>query len=509
MKKILFILAVLVMFCSGAFAVELVNIEETVFPRYEKVFAKDLQNTPDIKGNVEVYLDLSESGRLNFHKILGADNEQLAEMFDEFLKSIEKPAPKFYKSYKYVVVLSKDSKVNIDVKSKNNHYRLREKNYYEKLNMKVNEDLPTDDYIDLAMTSAELTLSSRGEVKSVKIIESSGDKLYDETLSEYLSSKSYGVPPADILKNEEVSFIIYVNPSSPAALEEYYRYYRRVSSEIEKQIRVYNYISYPIYFQFDKQGNVSDVKMFRRYDEINPEAIIEELKRIKVSPYEGEIIGDNIEVVYLGGKSLRGLQNYYEKKMYPEILKSIPEVTSLKLKPIKLLLLMTKDGYVEEVDLVQSSGSEEFDNKTVEAVKGNWYEAFENRSTDKFIFEIELYNLNKFLRQHYSKYTRTVAATAMANIPTGSVKTDKIYFVIKRDGKIKEYQLYDNYNNVITEKRVDDRIKRLTFPRIPRAIDTDELSVLIDLHSPKKQYFSKSTLNTMTLGTAIMYKQAR
>ena len=105
--------------------------------------------------------------------------------------------------------------------------------------------------------------------------------------------------------------------------------------------------------------------------------------------------------------------------------------------------------------------------------------------------------------------TRTVAATAMANIPTGSVKTDKIYFVIKRDGKIKEYQLYDNYNNVITEKRVDDRIKRLTFPRIPRAIDTDELSVLIDLHSPKKQYFSKSTLNTMTLGTAIMYKQAR
>ena len=280
--------------------------------------------------------------------------------------------------------------------------------------------------------------------------------MYDETLSEYLSSKSYGVPPADILKNEEVSFIIYVNPSSPAALEEYYRYYRRVSSEIEKQIRVYNYISYPIYFQFDKQGNVSDVKMFRRYDEINPEAILAELRRIKVSPYEGNVTGDSVEVVYLGGKSLRGLQNYYEKKMYPEILKSIPEVTSLKLKPIKLLLLMTKDGYVEEVELVQSSGSEEFDNKTVEAVKGNWYEAFENRSTDKFIFEID-----------------------------------------------------DNYNNVITEKRVDDRIKRLTFPRIPRAIDTDELSVLIDLHSPKKQYFSKSTLNTMTLGTAIMYKQAR
>lgn len=509
MKKILFVLAVLLMFCSGAFAAELVNIEDSVFPKYEKVFAKDLQKTPDIRGNVEVYLDLSESGRLNFHKILGADNEQLAEMFDEFLKSIEKPAPKFYKSHKYVIVLSKDSKVKISVRSKNNHYKLREKNYFDKVYMKVNEDLPTDDYIDLAMTSAELTLSSRGEVKSVKIIESSGDNLYDEALSEYLSSKSYGVPPADILNNEEVSVILYVNPSSPDALEEYYRYYRQVSSQIEKQIRVYNYISYPIYFQFDKQGNVADVKMYRRYDEINPASILSELKRIKVSPYEGNTIGDNIEVVYLGGKSLKGLQKYYKNKMYPEILKSIPEVTSLKLKPIKLLLLMTKDGQIEEVELVQSSGSEDFDNKTVEAVKGNWYEAFESRSTDKFIFEIELYNLNKFLREHYSKYVRTVTCYALANIPVGSVKTDKIYFVIDRKGKIKEYQLYDNYDNVITEKKVDDRIKRLTFPRLPRAIDADEVSILIDLHNPKKRYYSNSSLNTMTLGTAIMYKQAR
>lgn len=509
MKKFIFILGLFLMFYGNSFAAELVNIEENVFTNYEKVFAKSIKDNTDLKGNVEVYMDYSESGRLNYYKILNYDNAQLAKNLDKFLKSVEKPAPKFYKSYKFIIVLSNDDNVEIFVKSKDNHYKLREKNYFSKVNMKINDYLPVEDYIDLAMVSAELTISAEGEVKSVRIIESSGDNFYDDELLKYLKSLSFGNPPSDILKRDEVSLIVYVNPSSADAIEEYQRYYRQVSSEIDKQIRIYNPIVYPIYFQFDKDGNVADVKMYKRYEQINPSLIMNELKKIKVSPYEGKTAGNNLEIVYLGGKSIRGLQKYYKEKMYPEILKIVPEVTSFKLKPVKLLILMSKDGQIEEVELMQSSGSEEFDKKTVEALKGTWFDAFENRSTDKFIFQIELFNLNKSLYEHYTKYVRTVSSYSIANLPLSNVKTDKIYFIISKAGKIKGYQLYDCYDNVINEKRVEDKIKRLTFPRFSRMVDAEELHVLIDLHNPGKQLYSNSKLNSMTLGTAIMYKSAR
>ena len=81
----------------------------------------------------------------------------------------------------------------------------------------------------------------------------------------------------------------------------------------------------------------------------------------------------------------------------------------------------------------------------------------------------------------------------------------RIHFHIKKDGKIKSYELYDYNGFTIKEDDVDKCIRRLTFPKFPENIDAEELSVLVDLHDPSNQMFSNILMNTLSIGSAIMY----
>ena len=89
------------------------------------------------------------------------------------------------------------------------------------------------------------------------------------------------------------------------------------------------------------------------------------------------------------------------------------------------------------------------------------------------------------------------------------MRTAKIFFTIKKDGKIKNYTLYDYANNQINEKQVEECLQRLTFPPFPPNIDADELGFYVDLKDPENQIFSNCILYGLSIGSSILYMLAR
>ena len=85
------------------------------------------------------------------------------------------------------------------------------------------------------------------------------------------------------------------------------------------------------------------------------------------------------------------------------------------------------------------------------------------------------------------------------------MQTAKIFFTIKKDGKIKDDILFNSSGRVIREKTVEDNLKRLTFPEFPRNIDADELDILVDLYDPGNNAMTNIILNSTSIVSEILY----
>ena len=169
---------------------------------------------------------------------------------------------------------------------------------------------------------------------------------------------------------------------------------------------------------------------------------------------------------------------------------------------------MNKHGKVEEAVLLQSSGSERIDKDTISAVKYNSYKGYKTSPTEKFIFNVEIYNLNKYLRESYLKYSKTVSSYTigcLARLGMKYMKTEKVYMTVKKDGRIKKFVLLDHNGRVVEEKSVEEKLKRQTFPKFPPNIDAEELDILVDLYDPENSIMSNIIMNSTSIGAQILY----
>lgn len=511
MKKFFIVLFLMLTFCMPVCADTFANENNKMLARFEQSINKDLQNNKQLAGQVEIYFNTKPNFKLNSHKIISYDNRELAETIDKTLKNLETSyITTELASIHYIAMITvQNGKAKTDIISKN-YYTPKDIKYFNKIRShvsKIKSSIPKEDYIDMDLAVIELNISSIGKVTGIRLIKSSGDKSYDDKLCNYFLAQTFDIPPADLLKNGYYHIILTINPTSDETLQAHNIYSKQAAEEIKRQIGIY--INKTLEFDFYKTGSVKDIKIYNNdYNTINSPAILTELKKVKVTPYTGQIKGDAHTVFLSNKNSYRNVYRYYNKQIAPSLTNSIPEINSFELKPIKCLILMNRNGSIEDIAITQSSGSQQIDDDTVSAIKYNSYEGYEASPTEKFIFEIELYNLNKYLREYYTKYSRTVASYTIGNMPKYGAKynrTSKIYFQIKNDGKIKSYQLFDYKGELITEKEVDDCIKRLTFPKFPKNIDAEELNVLVDLYDPSNKLFSNILMDSLSVGSAVLY----
>ncbi len=514
MKKWFIILGIMLLFCSYAYAGELYSSEKGVSNCVQSV-NKILRDKKELSGTVEVFLDIKLNHSLNAHKIISYDNKELAELVDDSLKSIEKSPEDFERSkFKCIVnFIVQDGRVKTDVVSRNyitgQNPNSDDAKYYGRLLKQLDKEIeraPHEDYIDLHNMQLELSISSIGKVKSIRLIQSSGDRIYDDKLCNYFLDKTVEMPPSELQGDGYYRIIMTFNPTSKEVIEEVNDYGKQIAEEISNQICNYTNILFD--FTFDKDGNVRDVKLYNKFDLINAPYITKELKKIKVTPYPGKLKGDTLNIQIYNNNINRGISNYYNKELTPVFLQTMPEINSLRLKPFKCLVLMNKYGGVEDAVLIQSSGSKQIDNDTLNAIKHNSYKGYDASPTEKFIFNVEIYNLNKYLRESYAKYAKSVSSKTLGYLAHPGMKymkTCKIYFTIAKDGKIKKFTLYD-YNNVpVKEKNVEDKIKRLTFSPFPSNIDADELDIFVDLYDPENSAMTNIIMNSTAIGAQILY----
>ena len=516
MKKWFIILGIMLLFSSGVYSAELSDGEKKIVSNYTQSINKSLQNNSELSGTVQVYFEIKLNNSLNSYKIISYDNKELAEVIDSTLKSLEKYPENFTKpKLRYIAnLIVQNGRITTDIVSINYAVTVRkqgDKNsqYYSKLIKQINKEInlsPHEDYIGLGDAILELNISSIGKIKKIRLLQSSGDKTYDDKICNYFLEKTVEMPPADVLKNGYYSLIIGIEPASEEVREEYKNYVKQVSEEIDKQIGYFT--DKPVYFTFDKAGAVKDVKIYNDYDLINSPILASELKKIRVAPYSGNLKGDTVNILFKTNTPVRNIANYYRKKIDPTLIETVPTINTLSLKPLRCLILMNKDGQVEEVTLIKSSGSQQIDNDTIKAIKYNSYEPYTKSPTDKFVFELEIFNLNKYLRQNYAKYAKTVSSYTLGSLSHVGMKynkTSKVYFTIKKDGRIKQFTLLDYNNKVVQEKSVEDKLKRLTFPEFPANIDAEELDILVDLYDPENQTFLNILMNAMSIGASILY----
>ena len=490
--------------------------EKTMFSNYIQLVKQNLKNQQELpSGNLEIYFELKPDFSINTHKIIKYDNLELAEIIDNALKSTEKSYEDFERNnYRYIVKWEiKDRQLKYEIVSRNYPKSKEEAKYLLELNKQLEknyENIPHENYINLSTVQLELKITKLGKINSIRLLNSSGDKAYDDKLCNYILQQSFGMPPNKILTNGYFSTIIRINPTHKDIIENFTQYSKQISEEIEKQIIVDG--NNLIEFYVNKNGNINEVKIYNEFNQIYPEILLSELKNIKISQYPGKIYGDKLPIYYVNKNSNRNIYHYFNKKMMPALSKTLPEINSFKIKPVKCLILMNKSGKLEDITIIKSSGSEQIDKDTINAVRYNSYPAYENAPTEKFAFTTDFYNLNKYLRQYYNKYAKTVASYTLGNVPNIGLhymRTAKIFFIIKKDGKIKNYTLYDYANNQINEKQVEECLQRLTFPPFPPNIDADELGFYVDLKDPENQIFSNWILYGLSIGSSILYMIAR
>ena len=516
MKKWFIILGIMLLFSSGVYSAELADGEKTILSNYIQSINKSLKDNTELSGTVQVYFDVKGNHSLNSYKIISYNNKEIAELIDNSLKLLVKSPENFTKpKFRFIAnFTAENGRIKTEILSRN--YTIPESKqgdkisrYYSKLIKQLNEQMnlsPDADYIGLDDVILELNISSIGKIKKIRLLQSSGDKNYDDKICNYFLEKRVEVPPTAALTNGYYSLIISIEPASEEAREEYKNYVKQVSEEIEKQIGYF--VENPIYFTFDKTGAVEDVKIYNDYDFIYSPAIIAELKKIRVTPYSGKLKGNIVNVLYINNNSVKNIINYYNKKMTPVLKEAFPEFNTLSLKPVRCLVLMNKNGHVEEVTLITSSGSQQIDKDTINAIKYNSYEPYINSPTEKFVFNIAIYNLNKYLRRSYAAYAKTVTSYTLGNVPNIGLhymKTAKILFTIKKDGKIKKYTLLDASGRIINEKPVEDSLKRLTFPKFPPNIDADELDIFVDLYNPDNFAMTNIIMNSTAIISEILY----
>lgn len=522
MKK-LFIIVGILAFLTGniTFAYNddsniLLRNEKTMFSNYIQLVKQSLKTQQELpSGNLEIYFEVKADHSINTHKIINYDNKELAEIIDNALKSTEKSYEDFERnSYRYIVKWEiKDRQLKYKIISRNYPKLKEEAKYLLEFNKQLAknyENIPHENYINLSTVQLELQITKLGKINRIRLLNSSGDKSYDDKLCNYLLQQSFEMPPNKILTNGYFSTIIRINPTHKNTIEKFTQYSKQISEEIEKQITVVG--NNLIEFYVNKNGYINDVKIYNEYKQIHPKVLLAELKNIKISSYPDQIYGDKLEIYYVNKNSNRNIYNYFNKKMMPTLSKTLPEINSFKIKPVKCLILMNKSGKLEDITLIQSSGSEQIDKDTINAVRYNSYPAYENAPTEKFAFTADFYNLNKYLRQYYNKYAKTVTSYTLGNVPNIGLhymRTAKIFFIIKKDGKIKNYTLYDYANNQINEKQVEECLQRLTFPAFPPSIDAEELGFYVDLKDPENKIFSNCILYGLSIGSSILYMLAR
>lgn len=494
----------------------LLRNEKTMFSNYIQLVKQSLKNQQELpSGNLEIYFEVKADHSINTHKIINYDNKDLAEIIDNALKSTEKSYEDFERnSYRYIVKWEiNDRQLKYEIISRNYPKLKEEAKYLLEFNKQLAknyENIPHENYINLSTVQLELQITKLGKINRIRLLNSSGDKSYDDKLCNYLLQQSFEMPPNKILTNGYFSTIIRINPTHKNTIEKFTQYSKQISEEIEKQITVVG--NNLIEFFVNKNGYINDVKIYNEYKQIHPKVLLAELKNIKISQYPGKIYGDKLEVYYVNKNSNRNINNYFNKKMMPTLSKTLPEINSFKIKPVKCLILMNKSGKLEDITLIQSSGSEQIDKDTINAVRYNSYPAYENAPTEKLAFTADFYNLNKYLRQYYNKYAKTVTSYTLGNVPNIGLhymRTAKIFFTLKKDGKIKNYTLYDYANNQINEKQVEECLQRLTFPAFPPSIDAEELGFYVDLKDPENKIFSNCILYGLSIGSSILYMLAR
>lgn len=511
MKKIFIILCLLLAFCASANADTYINEKYKMDRKIQQSINKNLQNNPTLSGKVEVYFNIKPNITLNKHKIINYNNRELAELIDNTLNNLEEcPINSNISSFNYIAIFNvQNGKLKTEIVSKN-YSTPADNNYFSKIQSHIQKNkssIPQENYIDLNYVVLELNISSIGKVTGIRLIESSGDKNYDDKLCNYFLAQTFDLPPSELLKNGNYRHILRINPTSKETAKEHEKYTKLVLEEVKQQIGLY--INNMIEIELYKNGHIKDVKIYdNNYNLINSPQILSELKKVKITQYPEQLKGETFTVYLINNNSYTNVYNYFNKKMAPEIVNSIPLINSFSLQPIKCIILMNKNGTIEDVTLIQSSNSLQIDNDTIAAIKYNSYQPYDASPTEKFIFYVELYNLNKYLRQYYAKYAKTVTSYTIGNMPkygAQNIRTSRIHFHIKKDGKIKSYELYDYNGFTIKEDDVDKCIRRLTFPKFPENIDAEELSVLVDLHDPSNQMFSNILMNTLSIGSAIMY----
>ena len=514
MKKWFIILGIMLLFCSCTYAGELYSSEKGLSNCVQSL-NKVLADKRELSGNVEVYLDMKLNHSLNAHKIISYDNKELAELVDDSLKSLEKSPedferPRFRGIVNFIV---QDGKVKTDVVSRNyitgENPNSENAQYYSRLLKQLDKEIeraPHEDYIDLHNMQLELSISSLGKVKSIRLIQSSGERSYDDKLCSYFLDKTFDMPPSGLLKDGYYRIIMTFNPTSRIVLDECNNYKKQITEEIQNQVQ--NYTNLLMDLNFDKEGRVTDVKLYSNYDAVNAPKIVSELKQVKVTPYKGKLKGDTLNLQIVNNSTNKNIINYYNNELTPVFIQTAPEINSLKLKPVKCLVLMNKHGKVEEAVLLQSSGSERIDKDTISAVKYNSYKGYKTSPTEKFIFNVEIYNLNKYLRESYLKYSKTVSSYTigcLARLGMKYMKTEKVYMTVKKDGRIKKFVLLDYNGRVVEEKSVEEKLKRQTFPKFPPNIDAEELDILVDLYDPENSIMSNIIMNSTSIGAQILY----
>ena len=229
MKKWFIILGIMLLFCSYAYAGELYSSEKGVSNCVQSV-NKILRDKKELSGTVEVFLDIKLNHSLNAHKIISYDNKELAELVDDSLKSIEKSPEDFERSkFKCIVnFIVQDGRVKTDVVSRNyitgQNPNSDDAKYYGRLLKQLDKEIeraPHEDYIDLHNMQLELSISSIGKVKSIRLIQSSGDRIYDDKLCNYFLDKTVEMPPSELQGDGYYRIIMTFNPTSKEVIEEF------------------------------------------------------------------------------------------------------------------------------------------------------------------------------------------------------------------------------------------------------------------------------------------------
>ncbi len=165
---------------------------------------------------------------------------------------------------------------------------------------------------------------------------------------------------------------------------------------------------------------------------------------------------------------------------------------SFRTKTIQAYVKINRNGKVDDAVILQSCGSEEYDNYYLEKIKNHVFAIPDKSISDSdlgFIFTAK--PLEQFKYDALNSYRRSVERLLYYETPNSSAlkpTTISLEVTISKNGRLKNVKLLENTYSQTYDKKLMDAYKKMVFKPIPKEIDLDSLTLIVRIRKNVQWY---------------------